>query len=111
MAVWATRRHRRRHRVACRLCINDHQARGNTPFTRRVITVSTVKVRLKGVYRVHYIRHRSRLANFLMLDELVSDGYETVHWSSGPAVHMDMYKSSQSICFFFLFVHEIGVGM
>ena len=64
------RRHRRR--VEGPLCTNDLVS----PVSRRAITVSTAKARLKEVYRVHCIRHRSLLANSLMLEELVSDGYE-----------------------------------
>lgn len=103
MVAWDTRRHRRRHQVECRLCTNDHLARVNTPFTRRVITVSTAKVRLKGVYRVHYIRHHSRLANFLMLDELVSDGYEQHIGLQGQLYIWTGTVLSKSLFFCFLF--------
>jgi hypothetical protein len=76
MAAWATPNRRRHRRVGSHHCINDHRALVSQVFTRLVITGSTVKARFKGVYRVHCIRNRSRLANSLMLDELVSDGYE-----------------------------------
>jgi hypothetical protein len=72
----------------------------NTPLTRRVTTVSTAKVRLKEVCRVRYIRHRSRLANLLMLDEPVSDGYEPyIGLQGGSAVHMDRYSPPKYLFF------------
>ncbi|KAJ5289865.1 Nuclear protein involved in pre-rRNA processing [Penicillium atrosanguineum] len=74
--------------------------------------VSTVKARLKGAYRVHYIHRRSLLVKIVTLDELVSDDYEEDIGSAwtGSAVHMDEVHSSSHPCFTFLLVHVLGVA-